>query len=118
MERLRCWRTKRRRAVEKAHRNGTSGTILDDTLDAALLNFTYDRILEDNVHEALSELFPALQARRLRSNDDDWAQFVERCLAHPVRQLLHQDPFTYRAFLKPHGYAGDAVTLDYVYGRE
>lgn len=27
-----------------------------------------------------------------------------------------QDPYTARAFLKPRGYAGDAVMLDYVYG--
>ena len=30
--------------------------------------------------------------------------------------LLHQDPFTYRAFAKPRGYAGDAVMMDYIYG--
>src|SRR5262249_38418269 len=31
-------------------------------------------------------------------------------------QVLHQDPFTYRAFSKPRGYAGDAVMMDYIYG--
>ena len=30
--------------------------------------------------------------------------------------MLHQDPFTYRAFSKPRGYAGDAVMMDYIYG--
>jgi hypothetical protein len=30
--------------------------------------------------------------------------------------VLHQDPFTYRAFSKPRGYAGDAVMMDYIYG--
>jgi hypothetical protein len=33
-------------------------------------------------------------------------------------ELLHQDPFTSRAFNKPRGYAGDAVMMDYIYGRE
>lgn len=34
---------------------------------------------------------------------------------HPVFGLCHDDPYTKRAFLKPRGYAGDAVMLDYVY---
>jgi hypothetical protein len=33
-------------------------------------------------------------------------------------QLLHQDPFTFRAFSKPRGYAGDAIMMDYIYSRE
>jgi hypothetical protein len=30
--------------------------------------------------------------------------------------LRPEDPFTYRAFAKPRGYAGDAVMMDYIYG--
>jgi hypothetical protein len=41
---------------------------------------------------------------------------AQACLDHPLRRLLHQDPFTYRAFSKPRGYAGDAVMMDYIYG--
>ncbi len=33
-----------------------------------------------------------------------------------VRELTHEDPYTYRGFSKPRGYAGDAVLLDYIYG--
>ncbi len=29
---------------------------------------------------------------------------------------MHADPFTFRAFSKPRGYAGDAVMMDYIYG--
>jgi SAM-dependent methyltransferase len=32
--------------------------------------------------------------------------------------MLHQDPFTFRAFAKPRHYAGDAKLLDFIYGRE
>lgn len=38
--------------------------------------------------------------------------------SHPIRSLVHEDPFTSRAFHKPRGYAGDAVMMDYIYGRE
>jgi extracellular factor (EF) 3-hydroxypalmitic acid methyl ester biosynthesis protein len=40
------------------------------------------------------------------SNTKLWAQ--------PINSL-QQDPYTYRAFTKPRGYAGDAVMMDYVY---
>jgi hypothetical protein len=70
------------------------------------------------VEEGMSELLLFLQARRLQSNPQEWQAFVRRCLSHPLCQLLHQDPFTHRAFTKPCGYAGDAELLDFIYGRE
>src|SRR5262249_18730203 len=45
-----------------------------------------------------------------------WQEYAGDCLNHPLRDLLHQDPFTHRAFAKPRGYAGDAVMMDYIYG--
>ena len=54
----------------------------------------------------------------MKSDNDAWAGLARQYLAHPLREFLHQDPFTYRAFSKPRGYAGDAVMLDYIYGRE
>jgi hypothetical protein len=45
-----------------------------------------------------------------------WKALARACLDHPIRGILHQDPFTYRAFSKPRGYAGDAELLDYIYG--
>jgi extracellular factor (EF) 3-hydroxypalmitic acid methyl ester biosynthesis protein len=46
-----------------------------------------------------------------------WDAFVrDECLAHPVCDYIHQDPFTRRSFRKPRGYAGDAVLIDYIYG--
>ena len=86
--------------------------------DLEALAVIHDKFLSGQVAEGMHDLLPILQARRIRSSDPAWAEFVEKCLAHPLQELLHQDPFTHRVFSKPRGYAGDAVMLDYVYGRE
>jgi extracellular factor (EF) 3-hydroxypalmitic acid methyl ester biosynthesis protein len=56
-------------------------------------------------------------AARRALSDNSWANFAKNdCIAHPVREFIHQDPFTRRSFEKPRGYAGDAVLIDYIYG--
>jgi extracellular factor (EF) 3-hydroxypalmitic acid methyl ester biosynthesis protein len=89
-----------------------------DTLDSKALGAVYEKMKDGRVDQGMADLLPVLQARRLRSTEADWNVFVDECLRHPLRELLHQDPFTYRAFSKPRGYAGDAELLDFVYGRE
>ena len=73
---------------------------------------------EGTAHRVLDELFNALRERKLNSQPADWQEFVAHCRQHRVMELLHRDPFTFRAFSKPRGYAGDAVMMDYIYGRE
>jgi hypothetical protein len=73
---------------------------------------------EPTVQQALDQLFGALRERKLNSPADEWTAFIARARRHPLMELLHQDPFTSRAFNKPRGYAGDAVMMDYIYGRE
>jgi len=63
----------------------------------------------------LEELFQDLHLRR-EEEPKAWPEYARACLNHPICHLLHQDPFTYRAFSKPRGYAGDAVMMDYIYG--
>jgi hypothetical protein len=70
------------------------------------------------VQRALDELFLGLRTRRLNSSREEWQACVQLCRRHPLMKVIHQDPFTYRAFSKPRGYAGDAVMMDYIYGRE
>jgi SAM-dependent methyltransferase len=66
----------------------------------------------------MDELCIALHARKMASDPEDWAAFIQRCRDHQLMGLLHQDPFTFRAYSKPRGYAGDAEMMDYIYGRE
>jgi long-chain fatty acid transport protein len=46
-----------------------------------------------------------------------WKTYVNTvCRNHPIRDLLHQDPFTRLSYSKPRGYPGDAELLDMIYG--
>ena len=48
---------------------------------------------------------------------EHWAEFTKAHFAHhPIQKRLHESPFSRRAYLKPRGYPGDAVTIDYTYG--
>jgi extracellular factor (EF) 3-hydroxypalmitic acid methyl ester biosynthesis protein len=93
--------------------NGDVPSFQQDLLDVA-----YELLQEGEVERGMNQLLPGLQSRKLSWGADRWQAFLPRCLGHPLRQLLHQDPFTRRAFEKPRGYAGDAELLDFVYGRE
>jgi hypothetical protein len=100
----------------------------DDLLDTSLLDEVWDKLRraktgaeavdEDRVNEAMYDVALGLRARCLGLSPADWADYVGCCLHHPLKELLHQDPFTLRAFTKPRGYTGDAKLLDYIYGRE
>lgn len=83
-----------------------------------LLDHVRDELLAGRVFEGMRELLPALKARRLTSSREEWTSQLHTCLQHPLRQLLHQDPFTRHAFDKPRGYPGDAELLDYIYGHD
>lgn len=93
-----------------------------DELYLGLLNDVHKRLSQANeqhtVSQALDELFLGLRSRKLESSDAEWSEFVDQCRQHPLIELLHQDPFTFRAYSKPRGYAGDAVMMDFIYGRE
>ncbi len=86
--------------------------------DITFLDEVHGLFSAGQIDEGMGVLLPALQARRLALNDSAWGAFARLCLDHPLCRLLHQDPFTYRAFSKPRGYAGDAPLLDFIYGVE
>src|SRR5262245_36232356 len=65
---------------------------------------------------ALAGLADALNALRDDMAPADWTAYARLAATDPLAALLHQDPFTRRAFEKPRGYAGDAVMMDLIYG--
>lgn len=83
-----------------------------------MLDETHELLRQGDIHVELGmdRLVAGLRQYRLASTAQEWQRFVEsECLTHPVRELIHADPFTFRAYSKPRGYAGDAVMLDYIY---
>jgi hypothetical protein len=79
------------------------------------LEAVYQDICRGRIAAGLEDLINDLSVRR-EDAPEEWPKFARACVDHPLRRLLHQDPFTYRAFSKPRGYAGDAVMMDYIYG--
>lgn len=69
------------------------------------------------VHEALDGLNAALAAVRRHASAESWQRAVATARTHALREFVHRDPFTFRCFAKPRGYAGDAIALDYVLRR-
>lgn len=66
----------------------------------------------------MTELLTTLWKVKATSDAQVWDSVLSQCLSHPVRELIHQDPFASRCFNKPRGYAGDAVLIDYLYRRD
>ena len=96
---------------------------LADGCAVQVLEDTYQRLNETwadqaDVDEAMDGLFLGLGFQRRISSDEQWDALVGRCLSHPLNDLLHQDPFTCRAYEKPRGYAGDAELIDFIYCRQ
>lgn len=73
---------------------------------------------QQQVDEALDDLFGGLAFLKNQSSPETWKSIVQTCRSHPLLATIHEDPFTYRAFSKPRGYAGDAEMLDMIYGPE
>ena len=62
------------------------------------------------------ELFQSLEKPRARMSIASWRSYVEDLRRNPLFELCQNEPITRRCFRKPRGYAGDAVTMDMLYG--
>lgn len=103
------------RAVSLPSERATHRTLLLDEAADRLQWAAGNRAL---LHQTLDEMIVALRDVRRLATADEWADWKAVCRSHPVTSLVHEDPFTRRAFEKPRGHAGDAELLDYIYGRE
>ncbi len=100
--------------TEKAAGRWTLQSLLDEVHGVVSVSNTDPR----EVYRAIDRLFHGLRDLRSSAAEDQWTDMIRTGLAHPLCQFVHQDPFTSRAFNKPRGYAGDAVMMDYIYGRD
>ena len=81
-----------------------------------LLDSTRDRLLAGgDVALAVDILSDGLWWMRAGLPAEEWQRTIALVRAHPVMGLLHENPFTRRAFVKPRGYAGDAPLIDLLY---
>ena len=102
-----------------AHRAGFASGDNDAVKVAALRNLdeAAEHFAQGRWLEAMPLVDHACKASRHALLGAAWSAFArEDCIIHPVREFLHQDPFTRRSFQKPRGHAGDAVLIDYMYG--
>ncbi len=95
-----------------------TGVVEAASLEAFLDQISERLVSRDNVHDAILALKDGLTAVRRSLSPAKWDSVKEEVTRHPLRQLVHQDPFTRRAYEKPRGYPGDAVVLDFIYGTE
>lgn len=91
---------------------------MSSTFDIKDLDTARQEFLAGHVQEAMTAIRVGLQSRRKTSSAQAWTDFVAICQKHPLKEVLHQDAFTRRAFEKPRGYPGDASLMDLIYGQE
>jgi extracellular factor (EF) 3-hydroxypalmitic acid methyl ester biosynthesis protein len=85
------------------------------TVPTSFVDINYKLLLRDDV-SGMNDFTDGLNALRKRLSVPGWRRFVEEDFGrHPIRSLIHEDPFARRAFEKPRGYAGDAPLLDLIY---
>ena len=78
-----------------------------------------DEMEHSLLHAPHSDLVPQIvdyfaEARKLTA-PERWREKCVEFREHSLVDLLHQDPFSQRAFRKPFGYAGDAGIIDLIY---
>ena len=57
-----------------------------------------------------------LHELKRRVSAEEWRTLIAGADAEQLKQIAHECPYSRRGFMKPRGYPGDAVLLDYIYG--
>ncbi|TWU20423.1 hypothetical protein Pla52o_42980 [Novipirellula galeiformis] len=108
----------RRKGDELASSAVSTEVTLKSLLDQIHSILASPKSVASEVENAVDRLFHGLRSIRHSTPKAQWQEMIKEGREHPIKEFLHQDPFTARAFNKPRGYAGDAVMMDYIYGRE
>lgn len=97
--------------------NETQNLLPPATRLAKLLDSTFKLFQKGAIKPAMTKLAKGLWQIRNSVPKESWkGSLIAMARSHPLKDFLHQDPLTYRSFVKPRGYPGDAVLLDWVYG--
>ncbi len=81
------------------------------------LTEAHEMLTAGEIECGMTHLVLKLDELRKALSTAEWRRFCsDVALKHPVKELVHQDPFTRRSFMQPRGYPGDAELLDYIYG--
>ena len=94
-----------------------SAASVDIPADARIgppLDSAYNAILSEDTPAALDALRDSLRELQATLSPLAWSEAVEKARAHPLRALLHEDPFMLRCCSKPRGIAGDSAALDFI----
>lgn len=84
--------------------------------DAAFFGRTEQLLAVGQLGAAMDGLCDRLAEVHGRMGRAEWSGFIRDAQVEPLFYVLQEEPLTRRAFLKPRGYAGDAVMMDYIYG--
>jgi SAM-dependent methyltransferase len=85
-------------------------------LDKQGLDAYHEQLREGQIADAWGGLVIDLFKYRAEHSTTNWESFVtDTVRKHPICEFMYRDPFTHRSFIKPRGYAGDAVMLDMIY---
>jgi len=80
-----------------------------------LLTRADQSLAPDHAIPAMHDLARMLRQQRAELGADGWMAATFEAREHPIARRLREDPLTHRALLKPRGYAGDPVALDFMY---
>ncbi len=73
------------------------------------------KIIDSQPVGAFVRLSELVSNERQRLTRNEWHAFVQLLRTHPIFNLVHKDPLTFRCFQKPRGYSGDAELMDFIY---
>ncbi len=80
----------------------------------------YIKLLEEpeNAKSSIKNLASDLRLMKMNSSIEEWNNTINVCRNHSLRQLVHEDPLSLRAYSKPRNYQGDAQLLDAIYRKD